>query len=136
MSMNQVCLMGRLVRDPEIHQVGKDAAVCNFTIAVDRNFTNADGDRDADFVGAVAWRGTAEFLSKWFHKGDPLALTGRIQTRSYEDDDGNTHCITEVVADQLFFCGSRKTVEGKTEEKTEEAPAKRDKYGYKKTSRK
>ena len=131
MSMNTVNLMGRLVKDPELRQAGKDASVCNFTLAVDRNFTNQDGERDADFVGCVAWRGTAEFLAKYFHKGDALALTGRIQTRNYEDDEGTTHWITEVVADQLFFCGSKR----QTEEKAEEAP-KRDKYGYKTTGRK
>lgn len=131
MSMNTVNLMGRLVKDPELRTAGKDANVCNFTLAVDRNFTNQDGERDADFVGCVAWRGTAEFLAKYFKKGDALALTGRIQTRNYEDDEGTTHWITEVVADQLFFCGSKRQTEDKANE-----PAKRDKYGYKKSGRK
>lgn len=132
MSMNTVNLMGRLVRDPDVREIGKDAKVCNFTLAVDRNFTDGEGNREADFVGCVAWRGTAEFLGRFFHKGDPLGLTGRIQTRSYEDDDGTTHYITEVVADQLYFCGSKR--EEKPEEK--KAPAGRDKYGYKKPASK
>lgn len=126
MSMNTVNLMGRLVRDPDVREIGKDAKVCNFTLAVDRNFTDADGNREADFVSCVAWRGTADFLGRFFHKGDPLALTGRIQTRKYDDDDGETHYVTEIVADQLFFCGSRR-------EASEDKPAddRRDKYGFK-----
>lgn len=131
MSMNQVSLMGRLVKDPEIRTIGKETSVCNFTLAVDRNYVDEDGNRPADFIGCVAWRGTAEFLGKHFHKGDPVAVTGSIQARSYDDEQDNRHWITEVVVDQVFFCGSRKPAE----DKPKEAPAKRDKYGYKKTAK-
>ena len=128
MGMNNVSLIGRMVKDPEIKTIGKETSVLNFTIAVDRNYTDKDGNRPADFIGCVAWRNTAEFISRHFKKGDPVAVCGSIQTRSYDDSEDNRHWITEVVVDQVYFCGSRKPAE----EQPKEAPAKRDKYSYKK----
>lgn len=129
MSMNTVNLMGRMVRDPEIRKAG-EASVLNFTLAVDRDYTQEDGSRPCDFLSCVAWRSTAEFIQKHFPKGTPLAVTGRLQARSWEDDDGETHYVTEVVVDQVYFAG------GKREEaKPAEDTGKRDKYGYKKSSK-
>ena len=131
MGMNNVSLIGRMVKDPEIRTIGKETAVLNFTIAVDRNYTDDDGNRPADFIGCVAWRNTAEFISRHFKKGDPVAVCGSIQTRSYDDSEDNRHWITEVVVDQVYFCGSRKPAEEKPEPA---AKPSRDKYGYKKKS--
>ncbi len=101
--MNRVCLMGRLVRDPELRQTQNGTSVTSFAIAVNRKY-----DREtADFIDVVAWRQTAEFVSKYFGKGDMIALEGVIQTRTYEDRNGNSRKAVEVVADQAYFCGAK-----------------------------
>ena len=87
--MNKCMLVGRITRDPEMRQTQSGVAVANFTVAVDRRFKNKDGEYDTDFISCVVWRSTAEFVSKYFRKGDPIAVVGSVQTRSWEDDTGN-----------------------------------------------
>lgn len=105
--LNVAVLQGRLVADPELRTTQGGTSVCSFRIAVDRNFSDQSGQRQADFIDIVAWRGTAEFVCKYFSKGQLIALNGRIQTRSYEDRNGNKRTAVEVVADNVSFCGSK-----------------------------
>ena len=101
--MNNVSLLGRVVRDIELKYTGNGTAVANFTIAVDRRFKNADGEYDTDFINIVVWRQSAEFVSKYFKKGSPIAVEGSIQTRNYENSEGRKVYVTEVVADNVGF---------------------------------
>ena len=101
--MNNVSLLGRVVRDIELKYTGNGTAVANFTIAVDRRFKNANGEYDADFIDIVVWRQSAEFVSKYFKKGSPIAVVGNIQTRNYENSEGRKVYVTEVVADNVGF---------------------------------
>ncbi|MBQ8869437.1 MAG: single-stranded DNA-binding protein [Oscillospiraceae bacterium] len=106
--INVVVLMGRLVADPELKQTANGASVTSFRIAVDRNFANKEtGERQADFITIVAWRQTAEFVCKYFRKGSMIAIEGSLQTRNYEDKDGNKRTAYEVVANNVSFTGSK-----------------------------
>ena len=105
--LNKCVLLGRLTKDPELRTTQSGVAVASFTLAVDRGFKRDEG-QSADFINIVAWRGTAEFVSKWFSKGQLVAVSGRLQTRSYKDRDGNNRTATEVVADEAFFAESKK----------------------------
>lgn len=107
--MNKVILIGRLTKDPEIrYTAGNNTAVCQFTVAVDRRF-KSENQPTADFIPIVAWRQTAEFVSKYFTKGSRIALVGQIQTRSWDDTEGQKHYVTEVIADNVEFCESKKS---------------------------
>lgn len=97
--MNKAILVGRLVADPELRQTGGGADVCSFTVAVNR----PGKDNGTDFIDCVAWRQTAEFVCRWFQKGDPIGIEGRIQTKNYEDKNGNKRKAVEVVCDQVSF---------------------------------
>lgn len=103
--MNRVCLMGRLTRDPELRQTQNGVSVTSFSIAVNRKYDK----ETADFIDVIAWRQTAEFVAKYFGKGDMIAIEGVIQTRTYEDKQGNNRKAVEVVADQVYFCGSKQS---------------------------
>ena len=105
--MNTICLMGRLTTEPELKTTQTGVSVISFTLAVDRAYKAKDEERQTDFINCVAWRGTAEFISKHFHKGQRLALTGSLQSRKYTDKDGNNRTAFEVVADQAFFAESK-----------------------------
>lgn len=105
--MNKVFLIGRLTRDPELRYTSSNIAVATFSIAVDRNFSNAAGEREADFINIVVWRKQAENVKNYMHKGSQVAIDGRIQTRSYDDTDGKKHYVTEVVADNVQFLDSK-----------------------------
>ena len=105
--MNSVSIIGRLTKDPELRTTQSGTSVCSFTVAVDRKF-KSDGQPDADFINVVAWKKKAEFVAKYFAKGQRIALTGSIQTRSWDDDDGKKHYVTEVVAESVYFCDSKK----------------------------
>jgi len=109
---NRAILIGRLVADPELKQTTSGTYVVNTRIAVDRRFKGADGERKADFLDVVFWRQQAEFVSKYFHKGDPVGVEGSIQTRSYEDRNGNKRTAVEVVADNVFFVGGKSSNSG------------------------
>lgn len=103
--MNKVALVGNLTRDPETRQTQSGQSACNFTVACQRHFKNAEGKYDADFIPCVAWRQTADFVAKYFKKGSKIGLTGSIQTRSY-DKDGQKRYVTEVVVDEVEFVTS------------------------------
>ena len=105
--MNKVFLIGRLTRDPELRYTGNNTAVASFSIAVNRNFTNQAGEREADFINVVVWRKQAENVKNYLTQGSQVAIDGRIQTRSYDDADGKKRYVTEVVADNVEFLGSK-----------------------------
>ena len=105
--INNVVLMGRLVATPELRNTQTGIAVTTFTLAVERSFARAGEQRQADFINCVAWRNSAEFISRYFQKGSMLAITGSLQTRNYEDKNGNKRTATEVIVDQASFCGSK-----------------------------
>ena len=101
--LNKAILMGRLTRDPEIRYTDANIPVVSFTLAVDRGYAKQGEERQTDFIPITAWRGTAEFVSRNFTKGQLVAVTGRIQVRNYQDKDGNNRTATNVVADEVFF---------------------------------
>ncbi|MBQ2898004.1 MAG: single-stranded DNA-binding protein [Clostridia bacterium] len=105
--LNKVILMGRLTKKPLIEATPSGVSVTKFTLAVDRNYVKQGEERYADFISCVAWRGTAEFICKYFDKGQLMALVGSIQTRSWDDNEGKRHYATEVVADEVYFAGSK-----------------------------
>lgn len=105
--MNKVILIGRLTRDPEMRTTPSGIATTSFSIAVQRNYANAQGDREADFINCVAWRKQAENIAKYCTKGSQVAVDGRIQTRNYDAQDGTKRYVTEVIADNVTFLGSR-----------------------------
>ena len=104
--LNRVILMGRLTADPELKKTNSDISVTSFSLAVDRNYGKG-ADRQTDFINCVAWRQTAEFISRYFHKGSMIAVEGSIQTSSYTDKNGNNRKQVEVVANNVSFCGSK-----------------------------
>ena len=104
--MNKVILTGRLTKDIEVKTTSNDKEYCSFTIAVDRRFKDADGNRQADFISCTAWNKTAEFLGKYFHKGSRIGICGSIQTRSYEKD-GQKVFVTEVLVEEVEFLDSK-----------------------------
>lgn len=101
--MNNVNLQGRITRDIELKYTGSGTAVTSFSIAVDRPFKNAQGERETDFINIVAWRKTAELISNHFNKGDGIIIQGRIQVRDYQNNEGRKVYVTEVVADNFTF---------------------------------
>ena len=107
--MNKVILIGRLTKDPELKYTSSDIANTTFSIAVDRPFTNQDGEREADFINIVVWRKQAENCKNYLTNGSQVAIEGRIQTRNYDDQDGNKKYITEVVADSVQFLSTKKS---------------------------
>ena len=109
--MNKVFLIGRLTRDPELRYTGSNTAVATFSIAVNRNYANAQGEREADFINIVVWRKQAENVKNYLSQGSQVAIDGRIQTRSYDDKDGQKRYVTEVVADNVEFLGSKASSE-------------------------
>ena len=101
--MNKVILIGRLTAKPELRYTGSNVAFTRFTVAVNRNFAGADGERKADFINVVAWRKQAETISKYFDKGNQIALEGRLQAGSYDDKDGNKRYTMDVALDNFEF---------------------------------
>lgn len=110
--INSVCLVGRLPRDPELKYTGNNVAVASFSLAVNRNFKDANGERETDFINCVIWRQQAENLANWAKKGALIGITGRIQTRSYENQQGQRVYVTEVVAENFQMLESRAAREG------------------------
>lgn len=105
--MNKVLLIGRLSKDPELRYTQGGTAVANFTLAVNRRFTNQSGEREADFINCVAWSKTAEFVANYFKKGQQMAMEGRIQVSTYDGNDGQKKWKTDVIAEQIEFVGSK-----------------------------
>lgn len=106
--LNIINIMGRLVAEPELRATGSGTKVASFRIACDRDYTDNDGNRGTDFVDCVAWRGTAEFLTRNFHKGMPILVSGRLQIRDYTDKEGNRRRAAEVIAENLYFAGGER----------------------------
>ena len=106
--LNQIIIMGRLTRDPELRRTGSGTAVTSFSLAVDRDFKSQSGEKETDFIDIVAWRNTAEFVSKYFTKGRMAVVEGRLQIRDWKDKDGNNRRSAEVVADNIYFGDSKR----------------------------
>ena len=111
--INRVVLVGRLTRDPELRTTGSGISVATFTLAVDRQFTNSQGERGADFISCVIWRKSAENFCNFTSKGSLVGIDGRIQTRSYDNKDGQRVYVTEVVVDNFAVLDSRKDREAR-----------------------
>ena len=105
--INDAVIMGRLVADPELRTTASGNSVSSFTVAVDRNFVRQGEEKQADFIDVIAWRQTAEFICKYFRKGSMIAIQGHIQTRMYEDKNGNKRKAVELIADNVSFCGTK-----------------------------
>lgn len=121
--LNHITIMGRLVRDPELRYTQSQTPVASFTVAVDRDFSGRDGgEKQTDFIDCVAWRQTAEFVSKYFSKGSMAVVAGRLQIRDWQDRDGNKRRSAEVVAENIYFGESKRRDDGA-------APARRESYG-------
>lgn len=121
--LNHVVIMGRMVRDPELRQLDNDTSVTSFSVAVERNYVDkTTNERQADFLNVVAWRQTADFVCKYFHQGDMIALEGSLQSRKYTDKDGNNRIAIEIVASNISFCGGKNGGNANTAT-TNDAPA-------------
>ena len=110
--LNKIFIMGRLTRDPELRRTQSGTPVTSFSLAVDRDFKSQSGERETDFIDVVAWRSTAEFVSKYFTKGRMAVVEGRLQIRPWTDKDGNNRRSAEVVADNVYFGDSRRDGDG------------------------
>ena len=106
--LNKIFLMGRLTRDPELRRTGNGTAVASFTLAVDRDYKSQSGEKETDFIDVVAWRSSAEFVSKYFTKGRMAVVEGRLQIRDWTDKDGGKRRSAEVVADNVYFGDSKR----------------------------
>lgn len=112
--LNQITIMGRLTRDPELRRTGNGLPVASFTVAVDRDWPNKEtGEKETDFIDCVAWRQTGEFVSKYFTKGSMIVVAGRLQIRPWVDKDGNKRKSAEIVAENVYFGESKKKEETK-----------------------
>lgn len=121
--LNHVVIMGRMVRDPELRQLDNGTSVTTFSVAVDRNYVDkTTNERQADFLNVVAWRQTADFVCKYFHQGDMIAIEGSLQSRKYTDNDGNNRIAIEIVASNISFCGGKNGGNANTAT-TNDAPA-------------
>lgn len=105
--LNCAIIMGRLTSDPELRTTTSGISVTSFSVAVDRSYQKPGEERQTDFINVVAWRQTAEFVTRYFHKGSMIAVQGSIQTRNYEDKTGAKRTAVEIVADNVSFCGSK-----------------------------
>ena len=107
--LNKIIIMGRLTRDPELRRTGSGTAVTSFSLACDRDFKSQSGDKETDFIEVVAWKNTAEFVSKYFSKGRMAVVDGRLQIRDWTDKSGNKRTTAEVVADNVYFADSKRS---------------------------
>ena len=107
--LNKIIIMGRLTRDPELRRTGSGTAVTSFSLACDRDFKSQSGDKETDFIDVVAWKNTAEFVSKYFSKGRMAVVEGRLQIRDWTDKAGNKRTTAEVVADNVYFADSKRS---------------------------
>ena len=107
--LNHITLMGRLARDPELRRTGSGIAVASFTLAVDRDYKSQNGEKECDFIDIVAWRNTAEFVSKYFDKGSMAVVSGRLQIRGWTDKEGNKRRSAEVLANSVYFGSSKRS---------------------------
>ncbi len=110
--LNTVAIMGRLTADPELRHTPSDIAVTTFTVAVNRSYVKQGAERATDFIDVVAWRNTADFICRYFKKGQMIAVQGSIQTRTYDDKDGKKRKVVEILADNVYFTESRQNSQG------------------------
>lgn len=122
--MNVVCLLGRLTADPQLRRTASDIPMASFTVAVDRAYQPKGAERQADFIPVVAWRQTAEFIARYFHKGQRIALQGELQSRPFTDKDGHKRTAYEVVASDVFFAEAKES--GRQSTKAPPQPAAQD----------
>lgn len=108
MALNHVFIMGRMTRDPEMRHTDSGTPVASFTLAVERDFKSASGEKETDFIDCTAWRNTADFVSKYFGKGRMAVVSGRLQIRTWTDKDGNKRKAAEVVAEHVYFGDSKR----------------------------
>lgn len=120
--MNKCSLIGRLTKDPEVKQTAGGNSVCSFTIAVDRKYKKADGTREADFIPCVGWRQVADIIGQHFHKGSRIGITGSIQSRSYDGQNGKVY-VTEVVVEEIDFIDKRSDDQKQTQTPAPQAEA-------------
>lgn len=113
--LNHITLMGRLTKDPELRHTGSGVSVANFSLAVERDYKSGEGERETDFIEIVAWRGTADFVTKYFRRGSMAAISGRLQIRSFVDKEGNKRKAAEVVAESIYFAESKRSSEATTQ---------------------
>ena len=118
--MNKVMLTGRLTKDPEFTTTANGISVCRFSLAVDRKFTNENGEKEADFINIVAWRGLAENCNKYLRKGNKVGVVGSIQTRTYDAQDGTKRYATEVIAEDVEFLSPKTENDGKPKTESQE----------------
>ena len=109
--MNKVFLIGNLTRDPELTETPSGVSVCRFSIAVSRDFSNADGERETDFFNITVWRNKAETCAKYLKKGNKVAIVGSLQNRSYEDKDGVKRTVTDIIANEVEFLTPKQSAE-------------------------
>ena len=122
--LNTITIMGRLVRDPELRRTQSGTAVCSFTVAVDRDFQSKDGgEKQTDFIDVVAWRQTGEFVSKYFAKGRMIVVSGSLQSRKWQDRNGQNRISWEVIADNVYFGDSKREGNGGYDAPAYSAPA-------------
>lgn len=117
--LNHSTIMGRLTHDPELRRTGNGTAVTSFTVAVERDFAAKGAERETDFIDCVAWRQTGEFVAKYFQKGSVIVVDAKIQTRTWTDKDGNKRKATELVADNCYFGGTKKSTAPATTSETD-----------------
>lgn len=114
--LNKVILMGRMTAEPELRYTTSNTPVCSFTLAVERDYKDSEGNKETDFIKCQSWRNSAEFVSKYFAKGQQVVVCGRLQTRTWDDQEGKKHYATEVVVDNVYFAGSSKKNEQSAEQ--------------------
>ena len=117
--MNNICIIGRLCAQPEIKKTTSGVSVCSVSVAVDRDY-KVNGEKATDFIPCVFWRGTAEFVGKYFSKGYMIAVVGSLESRKYKDKDGNNRTVWEVKADKVSFCGGKKESQDNTQDNTQD----------------
>ncbi len=110
--LNVIAVMGRMVADPELKKTPNGISTCTFTVACDRSYVKSGAERETDFFDVVVWRGTAEFVCKWFHKGQLVAIDGSLHTRSYEDREGKKRKVYEIAANNVHFAEGRGSGQG------------------------
>lgn len=125
--INRIVLVGRLTKDPELRSTGSGVSVGTFTLAVNRQFTSANGEREADFINCVIWRKAAESFATYTHKGSQVAIDGRLQTRTYDKDDGTKVYVTEVVVDNFSLLDSKNDNQSNNTTANKKATVKADK---------
>lgn len=121
--LNKTILQGRLTKDPELRTTQSGISTASFTLAVERSFKGQNGEKQTDFINTVAWRNTADFVAKYFHKGDMAIISGSLQTRTWDDAEGKRHYATEVIADEVHFCGGKKEGTQEQGSSSDNAPA-------------